>query len=177
MLVQRVPRDLRAAASLAGKVLLAALPFVLWSLYVRSVYPTFRYSNPDSFTVPFEGYFTVLFTTIDQIRSSGWHSYARWDVYVLVGLTTQALFLLLKREWNSPWWRMGVVYVLFLPMLSPLVWEGYPGSAVRVLLPMTFAFNVLVLRSRAFWPLVILGNLSVLYGLAELKVPFIAPLL
>jgi hypothetical protein len=177
ILVERVPRSREAILSLAGKLVVVALPFLLWSIYVRSVYPSFHYSNPASFTLPFQGYLTQVITTIDEIRASGWHSYARWNVLVLIGLTTQVLFLVLRREWKSPWWRMGAAYVLILPTLSPLVWEGYPGSAVRVLLPMTFAFNVLVVGSRGFWPLVILGNLSVLYGLSELKVPLLAPYL
>jgi len=43
-----------------------------------------------------------------------------------------------------------------------------------VLIPMTFAFNVIVSRSRWFWPLVIFGNLSVLYGLQRIQVPWLA---
>jgi hypothetical protein len=53
------------------------------------------------------------------------------------------------------------------------VWEANP-SAVRVLLPMNFAFNVMLLRidrPYVFWPLVVAGNLSVLFGLHVMRVP------
>ena len=42
-----------------------------------------------------------------------------------------------------------------------------------MLLPVSFAFNVLVVQSRWFWPLVILGNLSVWHGLPMIGVPFL----
>jgi hypothetical protein len=45
--------------------------------------------------------------------------------------------------------------------LSTPVWEGYPGAATRVLLPMTLAFNVLVPRSPRWWPVLLAGNLTV----------------
>ncbi len=38
---------------------------------------------------------------------------------------------------------------------------------------MTFAFNVVVPRGRWFWPLVLLGNLSVLAGLETIHAPFV----
>ena len=46
--------------------------------------------------------------------------------------------------------------------LGEAVWEGYPGAASRVLLPMTLAFNVLVPRGAKWWLLLLLGNLTVL---------------
>jgi hypothetical protein len=44
-----------------------------------------------------------------------------------------------------------------------------------VLLPMTCAFNVLLVRVPGwrFWPLVVLGNLTVLHGLEALQTPYI----
>ena len=54
-------------------------------------------------------------------------------------------------------------------LLGPSVWQGYPGAATRVLLPMTVAFNILLLRNRMFWPLFVAGNLLVVPGLAALN--------
>ena len=59
-------------------------------------------------------------------------------------------------------------------VLGPDVWGGYPGAALRVVLPMTIAFNLLLPRTRRFWPLAILGNLSVWYGLDALGVPVLS---
>ena len=177
MLVEELPKTPRQVLKTGGALLMAIGPFVLWSLYVRSVYPDFNYSNPASFGVPFSGYAKTWVETISELRAGGWNSYARFTLVALVSLTTQAAYLLARRDWKSPWWRMGVVYAVFMPLLSPLVWEGYPGAAVRVLLPMSFAFNVLVVKDRWFWPLVILGNVSVLDGVAELRPPLLSPYL
>jgi len=102
----------------------------------------------------------------------------RWrDPAALVSLTVQAGFLLARREWGSPWWRAGAAYCALMPILSYPVWEGDPGAIMRVVLPMSVAFNVLLVRSRWFWPLVVAGNLSVLHGIHMLNVPWLAALL
>ena len=178
MLVDRVPRSVREGLSLCARLLLAALPFVAWSLYVRSVYPAFSYSNPDSFALPFSGYVSKWAISLDQLRASGWWgSWARFNIAALVSLTTQAGFLVARRDWQGPWWRVGAAYCVLMPMLSVAVWEGDPGAMMRVLLPMSVAFNVMVVRSRWFWPLAILGNLSVLHGIHMINVPWLATLL
>jgi hypothetical protein len=48
--------------------------------------------------------------------------------------------------------------------LGQAVWEGHPGAATRVLMPMTFAFNLLLPSTRWFWLLWVLGNVNVLDG-------------
>jgi hypothetical protein len=177
-MLDRVPRGVRDGLVLGARLLVAVLPFIAWSLYVRSVYASFSYSNPDSFAGPFAGYLAKWAVSLDQLRASGWWgSLARFNIAALVSLTTQAGFLLASRDWQNPWWRVGVAYCVLIPVLSFAVWAGDPGAATRVLLPMTVAFNVLVVRSRWFWPLVIAGNLSVLHGVHMLNVPWLATLL
>jgi hypothetical protein len=178
LLLDHVPRELRGGLALAGRLIVAILPFVAWTLYVRWVYPTFNYSNPDSFAAPFSGYLTKWSVTVAQLQSSGWWgSWARFNLAALLSLTVQACYLLARREWGSAWWRAGVAYCALLPFLSAPVWEGEPGAVMRVVLPMSVAFNVLVTRSRWFWPLAIAGNLSVLHGIHMINVPWIAALL
>ena len=51
--------------------------------------------------------------------------------------------------------------------------EADPGG-LRVVLPMTMAFNVLLAKVEQpwlFWPLVVVGNLSVLFGLHLMEFP------
>jgi hypothetical protein len=57
--------------------------------------------------------------------------------------------------------------------LGPAVWEGVPGAVPRVLLPMTFAFNAVLPKNRWFWPLFVLGNLTVLPALHAIQAPFL----
>ncbi|MEW6321763.1 MAG: AZOBR_p60025 family cell surface glycopolymer formation protein [Acidobacteriota bacterium] len=175
--VTRLPRSARALRSTAAVGLLVTAPFLAWSLYVRSVFPGFSYGNPGSFGWPLHAYFSEWAVALVDLRQYGWSRFAHYDLYSLVALTTQAGFLAATREWGSPWWRMGAAYGALLVFLGAPIWEGYPGAAPRVLLPMTFAFNVLVVRSRWFWPLAALGNLSVLHSVEVLEVPWVSDLL
>jgi hypothetical protein len=53
--------------------------------------------------------------------------------------------------------------------LGEAVWEGFPGAAPRIVVPLTLAFNVVVPRGLRWWPVLLLGNLSAIGTLLELK--------
>ena len=178
LLLDRVPATWREAIRLALRGLLMVAPFAAWFLYVRSVFPPLAASDAANFAAPFSGYLSKWELTLTQLQASGWWgSWARFNLAALVSLTVQAAFLLARREWGSAWWRAGVPYALLMPLLSYPIWEGDPGAIVRVVLPMSVAFNVLVVRSRWFWPLVIAGNLTVFHGIHMIKVPWLATIL
>jgi hypothetical protein len=177
LLLDRVPRNWRDALALAARGVVAVIPFAAWFIYIRSVFPPLAASDAANFAVPFSGYLGKWAFTIAQLQSSGWWgSWARFNVAALVSVTVQAGFLLARREWGSAWWRAGAPYCLLMPFLSYPIWEGDPGAIMRVVLPMSVAFNVLVVRSRWFWPLVIAGNLAALHGIHMIKVPGISAL-
>jgi hypothetical protein len=56
-------------------------------------------------------------------------------------------------------------------VLGDAVWEGYPGAASRVLLPMQLAFNVLVPAGRGWRALLLLGNVTLLTAPTALQPP------
>jgi hypothetical protein len=87
----------------------------------------------------------------------------------IVGLTAQAAFLLLRPHIDEAWWRIGAVFVGMMLLLGTPVWEGYPGAAFRVLLPMTLAFFVLARRRRACLAWLLAGGLTVFSGLLSLR--------
>ncbi len=177
LLVRAIPRTRRDVLALAGQACLVAAPFLLWAAYVKSIYPAFSYSNPDSFAVPFSGYVGKWAEVASDVRRFGWHTFGRYNVALMIAITVQAGYLALRWDWRSPWWRVGAAYCALLPLLSFPVWGGYPGAAPRVLLPLAFAFNAQVVKSRWFWPLVILGNLSVWHGIPTIGVPWLSALL
>jgi len=178
LVVDRFPKSWRDAVGLAMRGLLVVAPFALWFAYVRSVFPPLAASDAANFAAPFSGYLSKWEFTLTQLQASGWWgSWARFNLVALVSLTVQAAFLLARREWGNAWWRAGVPYALLMPLLSYSIWEGDPGAIVRVVLPMSVAFNVLVVRSRWFWPLVIAGNLTVVHGIHMIRVPWLAALL
>jgi len=95
-----------------------------------------------------------------------------WAVFATVlSLTAQWLFFVLRWRPTERWWRVGVAFAVMMAFLSTPVWEGYPGAATRVLLPMTLAFNVLVPRGRRWLPLLLVGNLSVAASVFEFSPP------
>ncbi len=86
-----------------------------------------------------------------------------------VALTAQLVFIASRPRLDDPWWRIGAAYAVLLLFLGAAVWEGYPGAATRVLLPLQLAFNILVHRTRAAFLWLILGNLSVFAGLLAIR--------
>ena len=92
---------------------------------------------------------------------------------VFRGQVTNSTIASSKRIWASPWWRVGIAYVGLMCILGPAVWDGHQFAASRVLLPLTVAFNVQLARMGGFWPLAILGNVSVVAGLETLRVPWL----
>ena len=90
---------------------------------------------------------------------------------VVIALAAQWLFFVLRWRPAERWWRVGVVFAVMMMFLSTPVWEGYPGAATRVLLPMTLAFNVLLPRGARWLPLLLVGNLTVAASVFELSPP------
>jgi len=89
----------------------------------------------------------------------------------MIALSAQWLFFVLRPRWSNPWWRVGAGYAALMVVLGDAVWEGYPGAAARVLLPMILAFNILVPRGRAWWFLLLLGNSTMFFSSDTLKAP------
>jgi hypothetical protein len=112
--------------------------------------------------------------TVRALGADGWDSFARFSLLGLVSLTTQCLVLLWQRDWRNPWWRMGVAYAGLMAVLGSAVWEGDPGAATRVVVPMTIAFNVLLTKHRWFWPLWALGNASVVHAVEVMRLPWLS---
>jgi hypothetical protein len=91
---------------------------------------------------------------------------AAWaDLCVTAGLAAQALYVLTRTpSWKSPWWLLGAGGAAVLLLVGAGAWRGYAGEAVRIVLPMTLAFNVLARRQRAALAWLIAGNLGIAGG-------------
>ena len=125
-----------------------------------------------NFSAPLTGYVEKWYVALGTLAEEGWASYQRFSLYVLISLTVQAAVLLLVRDWRNAWWRAGMGSLLLMTALGPAVWEGAPGAVPLVVLPMTVAFNMVLPQTRWFWPVWVLGNLSILPALEVLRVPF-----
>jgi hypothetical protein len=150
------------------RLFVVAVPLALWLGYVR-----WRVGPADAgwanFTWPGAGLvekwqanFAALATVAD--RPLAWTT-----GLATLALTVQAAFFFIRPRFGDRWWRIGTAHFVMLLFLGTAVWEGYPGAATRVLLPLNLAFNVVVCRSRAALAWLILGNLTVFAGLLALR--------
>ncbi len=165
---------LRSLATMTIRIVLILTPFVLWLTYLWSLGLTSSSVGLRNFAPPVTAYAEKWTLTIHAMQLEGWNSDARFSFLALVGLTTQAIVMLWRCRWQSPWWRLGAVYAILMLVLGPAVWEGHPGAIARVVIPMTIAFNVLLPRERWFWPLWILGNAGVLIGFEVMSLPWLS---
>ena len=143
-------------------LLLSALPLTAWLAYVATRFPGGE-SGLGNFTWPLLGAFNQFATSSGQLLAGNFDSRHLFAVLTIPALFLQAGVLLSLRASANPWWRVGVAYGVLLLFLGPWVWSGY-WAACRAVLPLTIAFNLLLPANRAFWPLLILGNLSLLHA-------------
>jgi hypothetical protein len=143
---------------------MTVLPLACWLIYVRNVTGSSG-AGHDNLALPLTGW---LGRGQELWRLAGVeanHSLLIGGLFDYIALTVQMLYLFLRPRKEDPWWRLGFAYAVLGLCLGSAVWEGLPGAAPRLLLPLTLAFNLLASRRRAAWTWLLLGNLSVLSGL------------
>lgn len=146
------------------RMTIAALPLVLWWLYVDH-----RFNGTSSG----EGWANLTWPFVDMIAEGrlclrelvrgNFDGRYSFGLLAITGLLVQSVTLWCHRDFKSPWWRVGAAYVLLLPFLGVWVWSGY-WAACRAVLPLTVAFNLLLPADRRFWPLWVAGNLTILHA-------------
>ncbi len=165
------PRGWRWWLRTVGFGLLAAIPLVVWLVCLHLRLGPAHESGFNNFTWPLAGLAQKWGVVAAELVR-----YGRVEEQVLALLTTLALTVqigfFVSRFWpREIWWRVGVVFAGLGFFVSQPVWEGYPGAATRVLLPMTLAFNILVPRGRRWLLVLLAGNLSVFAAIAEFHPP------
>jgi len=150
---------------------LAILPFAAWLGYVRWQLGANHDAGLGNFTLPLVGLGEKLATVVSELRAGYIESQFVGSLLVMVALVTQTAFFLLHREPKKMWWRIGASFAVLMLFIAEPVWEGYPGAATRVLLPMMLAFNLLVPRGRRWLAVLALGNLSAIVGVNEFNAP------
>lgn len=142
----------------------AVIPLAIWSLYVHQSLPaTGAAEGFGNFTWPLLGVITHAQLCTGAILHGSWDSRYTFGLLSVLSLATQVMVLWRRPEVDSAWWRVGAAYSLLLPFLGPWVWSGY-WATCRAVLPMTVAFNLLLPKTRSFWPLWAMGNLTLLHA-------------
>jgi hypothetical protein len=152
-------------------LLVLGSPLLLWYGYVQWRLGPAGDDSLRNFSLPLAGLAGKWGDTLTEIMSDGWSHFNLVTLLAVTALTVQMAFFALRWRWQEAWWRIGAVFALLGLVVAQPVWEGHPGAATRVLLPMTLAFNLLVPRGRGWLPLLLAGNLSVAAGLVEFTLP------
>lgn len=155
----------------AARGMVVILPLAVWLITLKLWLGEAMESGYRNFAAPFVAYVGKWREIVHGLDGTGPTWAERGSAFLVIALTTQFLFLALRPRWNDIWWRVGAAYAGLMAVLGEAVWEGYPGAASRVLLPMTLAFNVLVPRGWRWWPVLLLGNITVFMSPETLQPP------
>lgn len=151
---------------------LVALPLMLWLLYIQVMVGPAGDLGARNFDWPFFAYARKWREIFGGLPDMAWPEFGPlWGLLMMITLTVQFIYMLARPQWDKAWWRIGASYALLMVALGDAVWEGYPGAASRVLLPMQLAFNVLVPVGRGWRFVLLLGNLTLLASPAALQAP------
>jgi hypothetical protein len=150
----------------------AAAPLAAWLAYVRWAVGSAG-QGWENFSWPFAGWLEKWRASISALGDPSDPLVPWTTLLATVGLTAQAAYLLFRAQPGEKWWRLGIANVALLAFLGSFVWQGFPGAVFRVVLPLTLAFNVLIVRRRAALGWLLVGNLTVFSGLLLFRdVPF-----
>ncbi len=138
------PRDLLRPAAAAAVV---AIPLGLWLAWCRIRLGGAGASPTDAFGLPLAAWAErIAGAAGDLVRdapAAAWNQRGRlvFELLAPLSLAVQAAFFAIRRESGDPAWRFGAAWAALFLVLGPQVWcEQY--ASTRVLLPLTFAFNV-----------------------------------
>jgi hypothetical protein len=151
-----------------GRGVAVLIPLLAWILYIR-----WKAGPADqgfgNFSWPVSSWIEKWSDTLaDYVRQPDFRWLNTTTLCALVALTAQAAFIMIRRRGEDRWWRVGASGVVMMAVLGTSVWEGHPGAATRVLLPMSVAFAVFAVRENASPPWLVAGGLSVLSGVLAL---------
>ncbi|ATC64714.1 hypothetical protein CMV30_12505 [Nibricoccus aquaticus] len=146
---------------LAVRSALVLLPLAVWVSYLWSIFGGAGGAGERNFAVPLAGFLEKWGQTLAQWDSARPSPLNYPSLLWMITVTVQFLFIVLRPRWDELWWRVGAAFAVLMVFLGAAVWEGEPGAAGRVLLPMGLAFNVLLPRGRAWLAVLLLGNLTI----------------
>jgi hypothetical protein len=157
-------RSARAWFRVAGCLGVVVLPLLLWIDYLRSIYVTQTFVGAEGLVVPLTGFLWKLSATARSLQHGDWSIPILASAAAIVSIVTQsgwAAWLAFSRD-RSPWLPLALSFAVLALCSHAVIWSGSPGAVTRVALPLLVGFNVLARTSP--WPVLILGNLTVIPG-------------
>ncbi len=168
------PADARDRAGwrrFAHLAFVAALPLLVWVIYLRWKFGAPSETGLNNFTLPLAGFIEKWRATFTNFRAPADAAWSWATLAAMIGLTVQAVFFATRWRPRELAWRVGATFVALMLFLATPVWEGFPGAAGRALLPMTLAFNLLVPRGGRWWAVLLAGNLTIVAAFMEFTPP------
>jgi hypothetical protein len=162
---QPVPEERREWIRIVMAAALVLLPLLIWEDYLRSIYRSTISAGADSLATPGEGLWFRWTQTVEALGQDRFLSLAWLPFGLLSSVIVQAIYVLLRWDYRSAWWRVAVAYVVLMLLLDRVLADPNTGAITRVLLPLTVGFNILLARESRplrFWPLFVAGNLHLL---------------
>ena len=161
-----IPRSRREWFRAAGASVVALVPLLIWQDYLWSIYRTTTWTNQNLLAMPFAGLLYKWQVSVHGALREGVRSPHLWAIAATLGLTAQAVFVATRRSYVDIWWRLAATFAALMVFLAWDVWGGFPGAAVRAVLPMTIGFNVLLRQCPppSIWLWYGLGNIGLLYA-------------
>jgi hypothetical protein len=163
---QPVPRRRRDWLRLALAMILVVLPLIVWLDYLRSIYRSTIRSGTNQLVLPGTALADVWSELLFRdLPMSGLFSMKGLHLCLVGSLAAQCVYLLVRRAYAVPWWRVAAAYAVLMLMMERSLVHPDTGAFTRVLLPLTVGFNALLAteaRATRFWPWFVLGNAHVL---------------
>lgn len=151
----------------AGGSLAIGAAYGGWILYTASRFPLSA-NLEGNLDWPLVGMIREGYAAVRCLMAGQFDSRYYWRIVAALGLLFQFCYLVRRREYDNPLWRVGVAYGVLWLLLGSYVWSGY-WAVCRAALPLTAAYIILLKtdRPRLFWLALVLPNLSLFHGLAR----------
>jgi hypothetical protein len=165
---QPLPRDRRGWLRLAAALALVVIPLIVWEDYLRSIYRSTISAGADSLVTPGVALLMRWRQTLSTLRTEGILSLAWLPFGLLSSMIVQAVYVLIRREYDDAWWRVALAYAALMLMLDSVLADPNTAAITRVLLPLTVGFNILIAKESRpvrFWAWFVAGNLHLLSAL------------
>lgn len=150
---------LRAAARAAVVI----VPVAIWCVVLTRLAPGPTTGFQGNIDWPGFGFAHQLATCARELARGNFDSRYLFGLIGAFGFAYQSIFVLVRWRTIDPWLRLGLPFAVLFWLLGDYVWHGY-WAVARTILPLTFAFNRVILAERRSVAHLIAGNLCVLHS-------------
>ncbi len=149
-------------------VLIMVMPIALWLLYVHLRVSAGSAAGSQNFSYPLAAFVQKMSHALFNLKANfSRNSFAHQVHYLFeflcpFSLFIQSAYFCVKIRLSSEAWRFGIGFALLFAILGPSVWQEQFAYS-RVLLPVSYGFNLLIHRyekGKAFAIWYILGNMG-----------------